>query len=113
MPRGTGFPLAKVSAIFRVLLVGPAVLPQKMNFSNHMLRKAVCSLTDTEPVFMISVTYPLQPPMVLVFILKEAWSKKLKDRSEAVIFRPVNIMTSSKVGVLRPWPNKKALMALD
>ena len=78
-----------------------------------MLRKAVCSLTDTEPVFMFSVTYPLQPPMVLIFILKEAWSKKLKDRSEAVIFRPVNIMTSSKVGVIGPRPNKKALMASD
>ena len=111
--KGTRFPLARVSAIFRVLLVGPTVLPQKMNFSNHMLRKAVCSLIDIEPIFIFSVTYPLQPPMVLVFILKEAWSKKLKDRSEAVIFRPVNIMTSSKVGVIEPWPNKKALMASD
>ena len=102
MPRGTGFPLARVSAIFRVLLVGPTVLPQKMNFSKHMLRKAVCSLTDTEPVFMFSVTYPLQPPMALVFILKEAWSKKLKAQSETVIFRPVNIITSRKVGVIGP-----------
>ena len=73
----------------------------------------MCFLTDTEPVFMFSVTYPLQPPMVLVFILKEAWSKKLKAQSEIVIFRPVNIMTSSKVGVIGPWPNKKALMASD
>ena len=113
MPRGTGFPLAKVSAIFRVLFVGPAVLPQKMNFSNRMLRKAVCSLIDTEPDFMFLVMYPLQPLMVLVSILKEALSKKSKDRSGAVIFRPVNIMTSSKVGVIGPWPNKKALMASD
>ena len=102
MPRGTGFPLVKVSAILRVLLVGPAVLPQKMNFSNHMLRKAVCSLTDTEPVFMFSVTYPLQPPMVLVSILKEVLSKKSEDRLGAMMFKPVNIMTSSKVGVIGP-----------
>ena len=84
------------------MLVGPTVLPQKMNFSNHMLRKAVCSLTDTEPVFLFSETYPLQPPMALVFILKEAGSKKLKALSEAVMFRPVSIMTSSKVGVIGP-----------
>ena len=64
--KGTRFPLARVSAIFIVLLVGPTVLPQKMNFSNHMLRKAVCSLTDIELVFMFSVTYLLQPLMVLV-----------------------------------------------
>ena len=57
-----------------------------MNFSNHMLRKAVCSLTDIEPVFMFSETYPLQPPMALVFILKEAGSRNLKGLSEAVIF---------------------------
>ena len=85
-----------------MLLVGPTVLPQKMNFSNHMLRKAVCYLTDTEPVFMFSEMYPLQPPMALVFILKEAGSRKLKALSEAVIFRPVSIMTSSKVGVIGP-----------
>ena len=83
-----------------MLLVGPTVLPQRMNFSNHMLRKAVCSLTDTEPVFMFSEMYPLQPPMALVFILKEAGSRKLKALSEAVIFSPVSIMTSSKVGSL-------------
>jgi len=40
-------------------------------------------------------------------------SKKSKDRSGAVIFRPVNIITSSRVGVIGPWPNKKALIASD
>ena len=85
-----------------MLFVGPAVFPQKMNFSSHMLRKAVCSLTDTEPVFMFLVTYPLHPPMVLVSILKEALSKKSKDQSGAVIFRPVSIMTSNRVGVIGP-----------
>ena len=78
-----------------------------------MLRKAVCSLRDTEPVFIFLVMYPFHPPMVLVSILKEALSRKLKDRSEAVIFRPVSIMTSSKVGVIGPWPNKNTLMASD
>jgi len=61
---------------------------------------------------MFLVTYPLLPPMDLVSILKEG-SKKSKDRSGAVIFRPVNIMTSNKVGVIGPWPNKKVLMASD
>ena len=91
-----------------MLLVGPTVLPQKMNFSSHMLRKAVCYLTDIEPVFIFSETYPLQPPMALYFILKEAGSKKAL--SEAVMFRPVNIMTSSRVGVIGPWPNRKAFI---
>ena len=30
-----------------------------------------------------------------------------------MIFRPVNIITSSRVGVIGPWPNKKALIASD
>ena len=78
-----------------------------------MLRKAVCSLSDTELVFMFLVTYPFHPLMVLVSILKEALSRKSKDRSGAVMFKSVNIITSSKVGVIGPWPNKKALIASD
>ena len=78
-----------------------------------MLRKAVCSLSDTELVFMFLVTYPFHPPMVLVSILKEALSRKSKDRSGAVMFKSVNIITSSKVGVIGPWPNKKVLIASD
>ena len=86
----------------RVLFVGPTVLLQKINFSSHMLRKAVCSLNDTEPVFIFLVMYPFHLPMVLVSILKEALFKKSKDQSGAVIFRPVSIITSSKVGVIGP-----------
>ena len=29
------------------------------------------------------------------------------------MFNPVSIMTSSRVGVIGPWPNKKALMVSD
>ena len=78
-----------------------------------MLRKAVCSLNDTEPILMLWVIYPFHPPMVLVSILKEALSRKSKERSGAVIFRPVSIITCSRVGVIGPWPNKKALIASD
>jgi len=43
--------------------------------------------------------------MVLVSILKEALSRKVKDQSEAEMFKPDSIRTSNKVGVIRPWPN--------
>ena len=96
-----------------LLFIGPTALPQKMNFSSHMLRKAVCSQTDTEPVFMFLLTYPFHPPMLLVSILKEAFSRKEKDLLEAWTFKPVSIMTSSRLGVIGPWPNMKALIASD
>jgi len=51
--------------------------------------------------------------MLLVSILKEAFSKKWNGLSEAEIFRPVSIMVSSGVGVIGPWPNRKALIASD
>ena len=78
-----------------------------------MLRKAVCSLADTDPVFMFLLMYHFHPPMLFVSILKEAFSRRWKGLSEAWIFRPISIMTSSRVGVIGPWPNKKALMASD
>ena len=78
-----------------------------------MLRKAVCSLTDTKLVFMFLVIYPFHPPMLLVSILKEAFSRKLNDQSGAEMFRPINIKTSSRVGVIGPWPNRKVFMASD
>ena len=73
-----------------------------MNFSSHILRKAVCSLIDIEPVFIFLEMYPFHPPMVLVSILKEALSRKSKDWSGAEMFRPVSIRTSSRVGVIGP-----------
>ena len=65
-----------------MLLVGPTALPQKMNFSSHMLRKAVCSLKDTELVFILLQMYPFHPPMLFVSILNEAFSNRRKDLSE-------------------------------
>ena len=73
MPRGTEFPLARISANLRLLLVGPTVLPQKINFSSHMLRNAVCNLIDTDPVFIFLPMYPFHPPIFFVSILKEAF----------------------------------------
>ena len=75
--------MAKVSTSLRLLLVGPTALPQKMNFSSHMFRKAVCSLTDTDSVFMFLPMYPFHPPMLFVSILKEAFSRSWKGLSEA------------------------------
>jgi len=49
--------------------------------------------------------------MLLVSILKEAFSRNENDLSEADMFKPVSIMTSNNVGVIGPWPNRKALMA--
>jgi len=84
-----------------------------MNFSSHMLRKAVCSLTDTDPVFIFLLIYHFHPPMLLVSILKDAFSSKRKGLSAAWIFRPVSITTSIRVGVIGPRLNINALMASD
>ena len=86
----------------RGLFVGPAVLPQKINFSSDMLRKVICSLIGTELVFVFLVMCPFHPPIVLVSILKEALSRNSKNRSGAEIFRPVSIRTSNRVGVIEP-----------
>src|SRR6185503_11712347 len=83
LPRGIGLPVARFSASLRLLLVGLTALPQKMNFSSHMLRKAVCSLTDTDPVFIFLPMYPFHPPMLFVSILKEAFFRRWKDLSGA------------------------------
>ena len=51
--------------------------------------------------------------MLLVSILKEDLSRKENGLSEVEMFRPVSMRTSRKVGVIGPWPNRKALMASD
>ena len=51
--------------------------------------------------------------MLFVSILKEAFSRRRKGLSGAWIFRPVSIMTSSRVGVIGPWPNMNELIASD
>ena len=106
-------PVARVSASLRLLFVRPTALPQKINFSSHMLRKAVCSLTDTDPVFLFLPIYPFHPPMLFVSILKEAFSSRWKGLSGAWMFKPVSITTSIRVGVIGPWLNIKALIASD
>ena len=106
-------PVARVSASLRLLFVGPTALPQKINFSRHILRKAESSLTDTDQVFMFLPMYPFHPPMLFVSILKEAFSSSWKDLSGAWMFKPVSITTSIRVGVIGPWLNIKALIALD
>src|SRR6185503_14522981 len=83
LPRGIGLPVARFSASLRLLFVGPTALPQKINFSSHMLRKAVCSQTDTDTVFMFLSIYPFHPPMLLVSILKDAFPSKRKGLSAA------------------------------
>jgi len=65
-------PVGRVSASLRLVFVGPTVLPQKMNFSSHMLRKAVCSLSDTDPVFIFLPIYPFHPPMLFVSITERS-----------------------------------------
>src|SRR6185503_1311821 len=97
----------------RLVFVGPIVLPQKMNFSSHMLRKAVCSLSDADPVFIFLPIYPFHPPMLFVSILKDAFSTKRKGLLGALIFRPVSITTSIRVGIIGPWLNMNALTASD
>ena len=106
-------PVARVSANLRLLFVGPTVLPQKINFSSHILRNAACSLADTDPVFMFLLIYPFHPPMFFVSILKEAFSSRRKGQSETWIFRTVSITTSIRVGVMGPWLNMNALSASD
>ena len=47
------------------------------------------------------------------FYLERSFFKKENDLLGAEMFKPVSIRTSSRVGVIGPWLNKKAFMASD
>jgi hypothetical protein len=49
--------------------------------------------------------------MFLVSTLVVSLSNRAKDRSGEEMFKPISMRTSSKVGVIGPWLNKKALRA--
>src|SRR5688572_17232380 len=112
-PRGIWSPLDSASAKDWVLVVGPAALPQKKSFSSHIIRKAVCSLFSTVPVFLLLLMKPFQPPIPLVSSRCDVVVKRRKGVSGEDMSRPVNRTTSASVGVIGPCPNKNALSASD
>src|SRR5688572_8995419 len=80
-PRGTWFPLDKASAKAWVLVDGPAALPQKKCFSNHIIKKAVCSLFSTDPVLLLLLMNPFHPPIPLVSSRCDVAAKRWKGVS--------------------------------
>src|SRR5687767_12960227 len=112
-PRGTGVPTDNASAKAWVLVDGPAALPQKKCFSNHIIRKAVCSLFSTDPALLLHLIKPFHPPIPLVSSRCDVAAKRRKGVSGEEMSRPVSKTTSASVGVMGPCPNKNALRASD
>lgn len=55
-PKGTCPPVANVSAMACIFVVGPQVFLQKTNLSSHIFKKATCSLGKIVPVLLCSRT---------------------------------------------------------
>jgi hypothetical protein len=106
-------PDANLVAIDCILVVGPQVEQQKMNFSNHIFKKVVCSLWSTAPILACSEMYPFQPFTRLVASRCEVLMTVSKGWSDSEMSRPGSIKISSSVGVIGSLLNRKALSASD
>lgn len=95
------------------LVVGPQLGPQNRNFSNHINRKAACSLGVTGLVPMLMVMNPVQPPILLV--LKENWYLvfMLTGLADDDISNLVIMVMLRRLGVIGPWLNRKTFKVLD
>ena len=86
-----------------------------MKCSNQKFRKAVCSFSVTGPLFFM--WRRRYAPQFVHSVLEESvkgtfGSLKAEGLGDAMS-RPVIMATSSKVGVMGPWPNMKQFRALD
>ena len=78
-----------------------------------MFRKVACSLYPTSPVLWYLWIYPEQPPMLRVSTLHSALRSYRWTSSADAISKPVSMSTSTRVGEVGPWPNRKALRVSD